>query len=70
MRHASKLQREIKRLRSIANQEETQISERHRELLERKTRAIAKWNSMQERMTMFRDEQQTRLLDMIRTANE
>jgi hypothetical protein len=25
---------------------------------------------MQERMTMFRDEQQTRLLDMIRTANE
>ena len=70
MRHASKLQREIKRFQSIANQEETQISERHRELLERKTRAVTKWNLMQEKMTIFRDEQQTRLLDMTRTANE
>ena len=70
MRHANKLQREIQRFQLIAKQEEAQISERHRELLARKTRAIAKWNSMQERMTMFREEQQTRLLDLIRRANE
>ncbi|KAL3762237.1 hypothetical protein ACHAW5_007186 [Stephanodiscus triporus] len=70
MRHANKLQREIQRFQLIAKQEEAQISERHHELLARKTRAIAKWNSMQERMTMFREEQQTKLLDLIRRANE
>ena len=70
MRHASKLKEEIKILKLIANQEEKQICERHRELLDRKTRATAKWNSMQERMTMYRDEQQKRLLDLIRNANE
>jgi hypothetical protein len=70
MRHANKLQREIQRFQLIAKQEEAQMRERHRELLARKTRAIAKWNSMQERMTIFREEQQTRLLDLIRRANE
>jgi hypothetical protein len=70
MQHANKLQREIQRFQLIAKQEEAQISERHHELLARKTRAIAKWNSMQERMTMFREEQQTKLLDLIRRANE
>mmetsp|Transcript_16577 Transcript_16577/g.39683 ORF Transcript_16577/g.39683 Transcript_16577/m.39683 type:complete len:538 (-) Transcript_16577:60-1673(-) len=69
-RQANKLQREIQRFQLIAKQEEVQIDERHRELLARKSRAIARWNAMQEAMTRFRDEQQKRLVDLIRRANE
>lgn len=70
MHHANQLQRAIQHLRLIAKQEEAQISKRHTELVERKARAIAKWNLMQEEMTVYRTEQQTRLYDLIRRANE
>ncbi|KAL7547381.1 hypothetical protein ACHAWF_012856 [Thalassiosira exigua] len=69
-RRANEIQKEIQRFRLIAKQEEAQIEERRRELLARKSRAIARWNSTQEDMTKFRDEQQKRLVDMIRRANE
>jgi hypothetical protein len=70
MHHANQLQRAIQHLRLIAKQEEAQISKRHTELVERKARAIAKWNLMQEEITVYRTEQQTRLYDLIRRANE
>ena len=70
MHHANQLQRAIQHLRLIAKQEDAQISKRHTELVERKARAIAKWNLMQEEMTVYRTEQQTRLYDLIRRANE
>lgn len=70
MKHASTLQREIQRFQLISMQEEAQIQEIHEELLARKSRAIAKLNLMQTEMTRFREEQQTRLADLIRRANE
>ena len=70
MHHANQLQRAIQHLRLIAKQEEAQISKRRTELVERKARAIAKWNLMQEEMTVYRTKQQTRLYDLIQRANE
>ncbi|KAL7528484.1 hypothetical protein ACHAXR_002470, partial [Thalassiosira sp. AJA248-18] len=69
-RHANKLQREIQRFQLIARQEEARIHERHVELLARKSRAIARWNMTQEEMSKFRNEQQRKLVDLIKHANE
>lgn len=70
MHHANQIQRAIQHLRLIAKQEEAQISKRHTELVERKARAIAKCNLMQEELTVYRTEQQTRLYDLIKRANK
>lgn len=70
MKHADVLQREIRRFQLISMQEEAQIQEIHEELMARKVRAITKLNLMQAEMSRFREEQQTRLADFIKRANE
>ena len=70
MHHANQLQRAIQHLRLIAKQEDAQISKHHTELVEWKAPASAKWNLMQEKMTVYRTEQQTLLHDLIQRANE
>lgn len=69
MQHANRLQRAIQRLRLIAKQEEAQRTERHRELVARKGRAMAHWHSMEAEMTTCRNEQQMRLRNLTRCAN-
>ena len=70
MKHASVLQREIKRFQLTSMQEEAHIQAVHEELLARKARAITKLNLMQAEMTRFREEQQTKLADFIKRTNE
>ena len=60
----------MQHVRLITKQEDAQISKRHTELVEWKARASAKWNLMQEEMTVYRTEQQTWLYDLIQRANE
>lgn len=70
MRRANQIQREIQRFQLIAKQEEARVRDRHDELLARKSRAISRWNAMQEEMTKFRDGRQQQLLEMIKRANQ
>ena len=69
-RHADRLQSEIQRFQLIAKQEGAQNRERHQALLERKTRAIQKFQMTKDEMVKFRKDQQQRLVMLTRRANE
>ena len=69
-RHADRLQDEIQRFELMAKQEEIQNRERHQALLERKTRAIQKFQMIKDEMAKFRKDQQKKLIVLSRRANE
>ena len=67
---ANKLQRTIQHIQLITAQESIQLKDRHTELLARKSRAISKWNIMQDTMNKYRNVQQSKLVELIKRANE
>ena len=68
-RQANQCQREIHRLQLLAKQEEAQLEKEHEELLERKSRAISRWNRTQGQINKYRQEEQQKLVDLIKRAN-
>lgn len=68
-RQANQCQREIHRLQLITRQEEAQLETEHEELLERKTRAISRWNMTQGQINKYRQDQQQKLVNLIKRAN-
>jgi hypothetical protein len=69
-RRADRLQNEIQRFQLIARQEEAHNRERHQALLERKARAIHKFQMTKDEMARFRKDQQQKLVVLSRRANE
>ena len=66
---ANQCQREIHRLQLIARQEEAQLETEREELLERKARAISRWNMTQGQINRYRQEEQQKLVNLIKRAN-
>jgi len=69
-KEANKLQSQIQQYQLLTKQELHQINETHSQLLTRKNRSISKLNTIQNQMNTYRSNEEQRLIDLIKRAND